>query len=316
MEVFIRKPDNICAAKVSEGGEYVYNNGTNVFGVVGPQGLEGSCRLEFPEGSCLEGVFQDGSILSAEAKYPPGVKVTAQFSQLSQTKESYLKNFLVCFESGWTVKGNCSQDGEVESAKVFSPAGRLEAETRGLPLKHKVSDSPETFIVISSIWVYEGGLVAESREDLRDGSTVFEGCGVQIWMRGIGYHRFETANGLVKKTIFRYSRNLELFREAIYCNNTLVKSLSCYGNGVMFATKGDYFSGELIFLLPNNQVRGFECQMDEYWFLKSGVLFPGGDPEKAAVTFRRKNRRLVFCFDGAELDFAEFVQILQQQTEN
>lgn len=319
MEVFIKKPDNYdknkwpAGSAASEGsatGEFVFNNGTHIFGEISVKGLEGQCKIDFAEGSQLNGQFKEGKIVSAHIRYAPGVQVIADYAQLSQTNESYMKRFVIKLRSGWRVKGTSNDDGEIESAQILMPNNQIAAECQGQEYKFKIPDAPSKYIIISSIWIYEGGVDEKSHNGSKQ--PIFESPGIQIWIRGIGYHSFQQVGEYLRKTIFRYSRNLELYRDAIYSNNFLVKSISIYGNGLIFSTKNEYFTGQLIFVLPDNSTRSFECQMDEYWFLKAGTLvLNSNDPQPKNITFKRKNRRLVFCFENSELDFYEFIKILQ-----
>lgn len=322
MEMFIKKLDNVNRSKsaaamngfqTQETGEHVYNNGTQIRGTIGPKGLEGKCLIDFAEGSSLTGNFFEGSLVSAKLQYAPGVQIKAEFAQLQQTEESFMRAFSIRFASGWKVGGQCNENGEIESAQIVSPNNRVVKDSEGQLIFCKTEDNPPKYVVVSSIWIYEGGLSEKGLSGPQP--PAFEGSGVQIWVRGVGYHRFEQLGGFQKKVIFRYNRNLELYREAIYNGESLFKSVSCYGNGLIFCTKEDYFSGVLIFVLPDNTTRSFECQMDEYWFIKGGSLYLDmyDDPGRV-IHFKRKNRRLVFSYNNAELDFHDFLALLEQKT--
>lgn len=321
MEVFIKKRDNAdsvkCAvyrAPLKSGGvrEFVFNNGVRMLGENFQNNLEGSYRFEFPEGSVLDGRFEKGKMQSAEINYLGEVLVSGVYEQSPQTKESYLEQFNVVFKSGWQVRGSSNSLGTIERAEVMSPdnvvVSRKEDLSSSLVYElpngyGKLEDSKRRYVVVSGLWVYEGGL----RQDKMQGDTpVLDGAGFQVWTSGVGYHRSSIVEGKLKKDVFRFSRNLEVFREAVYDNGELLKSVSCYGNGLIFSTKGDFFSGEMIFVLRNNQVRAFPCQLSEYWSLKSGCLSLGAPGSEIKVPFENREDGLVFFMSESELGLKDF----------
>lgn len=279
---------------------------------------EGPYRFEFPEGSVLDALFVKGKMKSAEINYLGEVYVSGVYEQSPQTKESYLQQFRVVFKSGWQVRGSSNTLGTIERAEIVSPDNVVVSRKEGisssliyeLPNAYgKVEESKRRYVVISSLWVYEGRL---RQGKMQSDTPILEGTGFQVWTSGVGYHRSSMVEGKLKKDVFRFSRNLEVFREAVYENGELVKSVSCYGNGLIFSTKGDFFSGEMIFVLRNNQVRAFPCQLSEYWCLKTGCLSLGAPGNEIKVPFENREEGLVFLAGESEFGLKDFCSQLHR----
>lgn len=310
MDMFLRGSDNFDVRKredgLSESGAettQTFNNGVAVTGTFSSSGVNGRAVVVFPEGSQMVGEFRNSVLESAQIQYVCGPQVIAQFGQTQDTSENFMENFTIKFASEYSVEGIANRDGVLESAQVYDPRRALLAEFKGANLEVREAKG-DVFIIVSAIWIYEGR-ISSKREEISK-QPLFLGPGVQIWNRGVGYYHFEALGQLTRKSILRFNRNLEIYRQTLYRGPVFEKSVTIYGNGLMFVTGNDYFNGDLVFLLDDNRTISFKAKLDEYWHLRAGMLFL--DPADAAkrINFKKRDRRLLFVVEEQELDLRQF----------
>lgn len=315
MDVFLKSTDNFDLHKRrpwtgSVNAEHQiqeFNNGITVTGRFSEGGLTGRAQVKFPEGSVLVGEFTDSRLESAQITYSCGPRVAARYAQLQDSNEVFMSQFSIVFPSGFSVEGESSEDGLISTACVYDRGRSLLAEYTGA-LQELREGRSDTFLIVSSMWVYEGKIGSKRDEVSRQ--PQFLGPGVQIWNRGVGYYSFEVVGEVVRKSILRYNRNLELYRQAIYRGPVFEKSVTFYGNGLMFHTGSDYFNGDLVFILNDNRLVSFRTKLDEYWYLRAGFLLLDLDDPDKRISFKKKDRRLLFTVEGQELDLSQFKERL------
>lgn len=311
MDVFLKSTDNIDLNKRrprpgsanTELQIQEFNNGISVTGCFSESGLSGKAQVNFPEGSVLVGEFKDSRLERAQITYSCGPRVAARYAQLQDSNEVFMSQFSIMFPTGFSVEGESGEDGHISTACVYDPRHSLLAEYTGA-LQELREGRSDIFLIVSSMWVYEGKI--GSRRDEVSRQPQFLGPGVQIWNRGVGYYFFEVVGDLVRKSILRYNRNLELYRQAIYRGPVFEKSVTFYGNGLMFHTGNDYFNGDLVFILNDNRLVSFRTKLDEYWYLRAGYLLLDLDDPDKRISFKKKDRRLLFTVEGQELDLSQF----------
>lgn len=318
MDQFIRNKDNSDAQKslklqqaVGEEDftELTLNNGTTIRGRLSLNGLQGQCEITFPEGSLLQGEFEAGLLQSASTFYAPGINVKASFFSERVTLESFMTKFIAQFPSGYQIEASVSNEGVLKHAVIFDGSGQLVAKSTASQIELDITEAGGQRLLVTKRWIYEGK-VSEINDNLSKKSTLC-GPGTQLWYTGVGYHQIENVGRLTRKSILRFNRNLELYRETLYSQDQLQKSLTFYGNGLIFFTNQDFFNGYLIFVLPNNHIKWFRCVMEEYWFLKEGTLFlEEAEDRTDKISFKRKDKRVFFYVGNCEYDLAEFKTVL------
>jgi hypothetical protein len=285
-----------------------FENGCTFVGNFVDDQIHGKGKFCFPEGSSLEGFFENNHFRQGVINLSVGVSINCLTMTDSETNEDFLKEFSIKFRSSYSVKAVTNEKGNIENAVIMDKKGDIVARYKLGNLVFKLPDHQNQYIVVSKLWVYEGGLYNYSSDATN--SIVLDGDGVQIWYMGIGYYKGHRVNSIQDKVqmILRHSGSLQFFREIIYNNGRFVNAITVFNNGILFMSKDDYFKGTLKFFLANGSERETKCSLTEYSILKSGNL--QFEDDDCAVKFSLKNGRLMFSYKNKDLTLDEFKEFV------
>lgn len=270
----------------------------------------GKGKFTFPEDSTLEGFFEHNHFRHGIITLSVGVIVQGVTETDPDTMEDFLKDFSMKFKCGYVLKGSTTNKGFIENAMIFDRANNIVARYRSGNLIHKVPETPNTYIVVSKLWAYEGGIISGASEN--SSSIAFDGEGTQVWYMGIGYYRGFRSNGVQDKAqqILRHSNSLQFFREITYNHGKLVSAVTFFNNGIIFMSKDDYFKGVLKLFLANGAEKELKCNLSEYSMLKSGSVLL--EDEEVTVKFALKNGRIMFSYKNKDYSFDDFKELVLQ----
>jgi hypothetical protein len=281
-----------------------FENGCTFVGNFVDDQIHGKGKFCFPEGSYLEGFFEHNHFRQGFINLSVGVSINCLMMTDTETNEDFMKDFSMKFRSSYSVKGVTNEKGNIENAVILDKKGDVVARFKVGNLVFKLPEHQNQYIVVSKLWVYEGGLYNYSSDV--SNSIVFDGDGVQIWYMGIGYYKGHRVNSVQDKVqlILRHSGSLQFFREIIYNNGRFANAITVFNSGIVFMSKDDYFKGTLKFFLPNGSERELKCNLSEYSILKSGNLLL--EEEDLVAKFSIKNGRLIFSCKNKDFTLDEF----------
>ena len=287
-----------------------FENGCVYTGQYVEDRAHGKGKFTFPEGTVLEGFFEHNHFRHGMITLSVGIVIQGVTETDPDAMEDFLKDFSIKFKSGYVLKGSTTNKGFIENAMIFDRNNNVVARYRSGNLIHKVPEVPSTYIVVSKLWVYEGGIINNTPEN--SVSITFDGEGTQIWYSGIGYYKGHRINGVQDKIqlILRHSGSLQFFREITYNHGRLVSAVTVFNNGIIFMSKDDYFKGVLKVFLSNGNDKELKCNLSEYSILKSGSVLL--EDEDVTVKFGLKNGRLMFTHKNKDYSFDDFKEFVLQ----
>lgn len=298
------------ASGVREGsGVQVFRNGCELTGGFVNQQAEGNCSLSFPDGSVFRGTFGQSRFIQGDISYCKEVRVRCVVGFAPRTDNEYLKEFDVCFESGWRVVGKSSDACTVESAALYSPQAARVAVFNGDKLKFEIGR--DRFLIVTKSWLYEGQVMPPDTKDSKASSNIqFGANGTQLWIKGFGYFRIRSEGPQTRKSILRIYKNVCFFRESLFRGGAQLASITSYPSGIFFVCRDDPHCGILFFHDHHGPAR-FPCVMQDSVVFEGKLLLALPDPVE--VGFLKNNLgSLEFHLNSQPLTFALFRHFLHQ----
>lgn len=252
-------------------GERTYDNGAVYKGEFLEESVDGSGKLEFPDGTVIEGRFAKDRFIEGEVRYFGVIKVKCRIGFSERTQDDFMEEFCFRLASGYCVRGSCRSGGNINLAEVFDRRGNLLAVFEGKRVKVEVEGSPGLTIVVTRTWVYEG-LIREGTPD----TVEFGDRGTQLWTKGFGYFRIAPSRGGLTKCLLRVFKRLCVYREVVIVGSAQICSLTCYADGTFYLTSDNPNSGILASLGKQGEVLKINCRLDDVIAVEGLVLTKGG----------------------------------------